>query len=137
MLLVPAVATAIDEYPVPPGSNPGAITAGPDGALWFVAEGTSTIYRMTTAGALDPPAGFPVPITGSDSILSTLDQITVGRDGALWFTQPRDDEIGRITTAGTINEYPLPSPLNQPEAITAGPDGPSGFPRRASARSGG
>jgi virginiamycin B lyase len=123
MLLMPAAAAAIDEYPVPPGSNPGGITAGPDGALWFVAEGTSTIYRMTTAGALNPPAGFPVTSTGTDSSLNTLDQITVGSDGALWFTQPRDNEIGRITTAGAITEYTLPDPLDQPEGITGGPDG--------------
>jgi virginiamycin B lyase len=123
VLLMPTAAAAIVEYPVPPGSNPGGITAGPDGALWFVAEGSSTIYRMTTAGVLDPPAGFPVTITGSDSSLNTLDQITVGPDGALWFTQPRDNEIGRITTAGAVSEYTLPDPLDQPEGITSGPDG--------------
>jgi virginiamycin B lyase len=120
---MPAAAAAIDEYPVPAGSNPGGITAGPDGALWFLAEGTSTVYRMTTAGTLDPPAGFPVTITGSDSSLNTLDQITLGPDGALWFTQPRDNEIGRITTGGAITEYRLPDPLDQPEGITPGPDG--------------
>lgn len=123
MLLMPAAAAAIDEYPVPPGSNPGGITAGPDGALWFLAEGTSTIYRMTPTGTLDPPAGFQVTITGTDSSLNTLDQITVGPDGALWFTQPRDNEIGRVTTAGAITEYQLPGSLDQPEGITAGPDG--------------
>jgi virginiamycin B lyase len=123
VVLMPASAAAIEEYAVPAGSNPGGITAGPDGALWLVAEGTSTIYRMTTAGTLAPPAGFPVTITGTDSSLNTLDQIAVGPDGALWFTEPRDNEIGRITTAGAITEYPLPSPLDQPEGIAAGPDG--------------
>lgn len=124
VLLVPAPAAAIDEFPVPPGTNPGGITAGPDGALWFVGEGTSRIYRMTTAGALDPAAGFPVTISGSDTDLNTLDQIVAGPDGALWFTQPRDNQIGRMTTAGAVtNEFTLPASLEEPEGITVGPDG--------------
>lgn len=123
ILLLPAAARAIDEFPLPAGSNPGGITAGPDGALWFLAEGTNKVHRMTTAGVLDPPAGFPVTITGSNTSLTTLDQLTVGPDGALWFTEPRDNQIGRLTTSGAITEYPLPGVLDQPEGITVGPDG--------------
>jgi len=111
-----AAAQAIVEYPAPPGSNPGGITSGPDGALWFVGEGTSTIYRMTTGGAVTN--AFPVPTSSSPS----LDQITVGSDGALWFTQPGDNQIGRITTDGALAEYNALSG-HQPEGITAGPDG--------------
>jgi streptogramin lyase len=124
-LLLPAAATAqaVVEFPAPPGSNPGGITAGPDGALWFVGEGTSTVYRMTTAGVIDPPSGFPVTISGTDTSVSTLDEITAGPDGALWFTQPRDAQIGRITTGGAITEYPVPGTGPVPEAITVGPDG--------------
>ncbi|MGH2713484.1 MAG: virginiamycin B lyase family protein, partial [Thermoleophilaceae bacterium] len=130
-LLVPASASAqaIQEFPVPAGSFPGGITAGPDGNLWFVAEGTSTIYRMTTGGAIDPPGGFQVP-SGPSSIPPTdptfvppVDQITTGPDGALWFTQPRDDQIGRITTGGAIGEFTVPGTGPRPEAITLGPDG--------------
>jgi virginiamycin B lyase len=124
VFLVPAPALAIDEFPVPSGTNPGGITAGPDGALWFVAEGTSRIYRMTTAGALSPAAGFPVTITGSDRSRNTLDQVVAGPDGALWFTQPRDNQIGRMTTGGVVtNEFTLPAPFEEPEGITVGADG--------------
>ncbi|HVP61245.1 MAG TPA: hypothetical protein VMT11_11835, partial [Myxococcaceae bacterium] len=31
--------------------------------------------------------------------------------------------IGRITTGGTITEYPTPTSLSAPSAITVGPDG--------------
>jgi streptogramin lyase len=121
MLLTPAAAGAIDEYPVSPGLNPGGITAGPDGALWFLEEGTSTIGRITTAGAVTHH--HPVP-TGPASLVSALDQITAGPDGALWFTQPRDNQIGRMTTAGGAPaEYTVPIPDAQPEGITVGPDG--------------
>lgn len=123
ILLMPATTWAIDEYPLPAGTHPGGITAGPDGALWFVAEGTSKIHRVTTAGVLEPEAGFSVPITGSDTAKSTLDQITLGPDGALWFTEPRDNQIGRVTTAGAMTEYNVPLLDGQPEGITVGPDG--------------
>jgi virginiamycin B lyase len=121
VLLVPAPATAIDEFPVPPGTNPGGITAGPDGALWFIEEGTSQIGRITTTGAVTNH--YPVT-TGPRSSVSPLDQITLGPDGALWFTQPRDNQIGRITTAGGApTEFALPVSDGEPEGITAGPDG--------------
>lgn len=122
IFLIPASASAIDEFPLPPGTGPGGITAGPDGAMWFLAETTSKVHRMTTAGVLDPPAGFQVTISGSDTSKNTLDQITTGPDGALWFTEPRDSQIGRITTAGTITEYPVPLD-GAPEGITVGSDG--------------
>ena len=136
VLVVPAPATAIDEFPVPPGTNPGGITAA-DGSLWFVGEGTSRIYRMTTVGALDPAAGFPVTITGSDTSQNTLDQIVAGPDGALWFTQPRDNQIGRMTTAGAVtNEFTLPASLEEPEGITVGPDGALWFTAGATGKIG-
>jgi streptogramin lyase len=120
LLLVPATAAAIDEFPVAPGTNPGGITAGPDGALWFIEEGTSTIGRITTGGVVTNH--FPVP-TGPASTVSSLDQITTGPDGALWFTQPRDNQIGRITTGGVVTEYTFSLAGGQPEGITVGPDG--------------
>jgi virginiamycin B lyase len=122
LLLLPSVTWAIDEFPLPPGTAPGGITTGPDGAVWFVAEGTSRIHRITPTGVLEPTDGFTVPISGSDTTKSTLDQIVVGPDGALWFTEPRDSQIGRVTTTGNVTEYTVPLD-GAPEGITAGPDG--------------
>src|SRR5688572_33026417 len=93
ILMMPAAALAIDEFSVAPGANPGGITAGPDGALWFVEEGTSRIGRITTAGVVTnyfDVATNPPPAT--DPTLPALDQITLGPDNNLWFTQPRDDQ---------------------------------------------
>src|SRR5688500_4657457 len=127
MLVMPAAAAAIDEFPVAPGANPGGITAGPDGALWFVEEGTSTIGRITTAGAVTNH--FPVPTAGTTlpptdpNYVNALDQITAGPDGNLWFTQPRDDQIGVITPGGAVIEYTVSPSGSKPDAITRGPDG--------------
>src|ERR671914_666207 len=127
MLAIPAAAVAIDEFPV--GPNPGGITAGPDGALWFVEEGTPTsIARITTAGVVTNR--FSVPTTGTTlpptdpNYVNALDQITLGPDGNLWFTEPGGNSIGRITTSGAItNHFPVPTPGAEPTGITVGPGG--------------
>ena len=132
-LALPASAAAIDEFPVPPGSCPGGITAGPDGALWFTEEGTSRIGRMTASGGFAgevtiPNSANPVPC--SDPLfVPPLDQITVGSDNRLWFTEPRDNQIGSIDPSNpstSLVEYGTANGLTpgaQPEGITRGPDG--------------
>jgi streptogramin lyase len=92
------------------GSGLGGITAGPDGALWFIAG--SAIGRITTGGTVtsytDPAITYP-------------EGITAGPDGAVWFTN--GNAIGRITTGGAITSYPVPGTFSAPTAITTGPDG--------------
>jgi streptogramin lyase len=116
----------ITEFSLPSTSNsPVAITAGPDGNLWFTASGVGTIGRITPSGRVTQ---FPLP-TGS----GTPEAITAGPDGNLWFTGTEfavgsngvslSGRIGRITPSGTITEFSLPSTSNSPVAITAGPDG--------------
>ena len=54
-------------YADPSISQPDAITAGPDGALWFTNWNYSSVERITTAGVMtnypDPNAGGPWAIT--------------------------------------------------------------------------
>ncbi len=64
--------------------DPGSITAGPDGALWFA--NPADVGRITTSGAISsygPGVGYPA-------------SITAGPDGALWFINS-DNAIGRVT----------------------------------------
>jgi virginiamycin B lyase len=118
----PAVAGAIDEFPLPAGTQPGGITAGSDGALWFLEEGPSSIGRITTGGTVT--GHFAVNAAAAPPDVSALDQITLGPDGNLWFTQPADDQIGRMTIpTGAVTEYNVPGSGNEPEGITVGPDG--------------
>jgi streptogramin lyase len=127
-LLAPAAANgqAIQEFPVPAGSFPGGITTGPDGNLWFTAEGTGQVGRMTPGGAVTMfPVTTPSPGVPTDvGFVAPVDQIISGPDGALWFTMPRESQIGHMTTGGAlINRYTLPPPLDRPEGLTVGPDG--------------
>jgi hypothetical protein len=79
-----------------------AITAGPDGNLWFTDPNNYSIYRISPERAYDPDS----PITefklrghGNPR------RITAGPDGNLWFTQPDGDRIGRITTVTMAVEF--------------------------------
>ncbi len=91
-----------------------AITAGPDGALWFTEWYALNIGRISTDGVITE---YPIPSGGAHSLTS----ITAGPDGALWYTD--SGAIGRVTTDGAITVYPLPVATNLANSITAGPDG--------------
>jgi virginiamycin B lyase len=105
--------TGIDE--------PLAITAGPDGALWFTNQANNSIGRITTGGVVTNYTG-----TG----ISGPDGITVGPDGALWFANLGNSTIGRITTGGVVTNY-IGTSISGPEGITAGPDGALWFTNQA------
>jgi virginiamycin B lyase len=118
-----ATSQTITQFELPhPNSSPTRIAAGPDGALWFVETGSSTIGRITTSGQITEFAvggGF-------------LAAITAGPDGALWFTVEDQDEVGRMTTDGSVTRFPLPSRGVWPHSIVSGPDGALWFTERRS-----
>ncbi len=102
----------ITAFSVPGGAE--AITAGPDGNLWFT-QRLNQIGRMTTSGA--------VAIASVPTANSSLIGITAGPDDNLWFTEYDASKIGRITTTGVITEFPTPIGLAYPRGIAAGADG--------------
>jgi len=142
----------IVEYPIPTSASiPWAITAGPDGNLWFTETATSKIAKIALDGTITEYATPTAPsaitkgpdgnlwftegagkigrISTSGTITEyptrpgvSLSGITSGPDGNLWFAEYSGGHVGRITPAGTITEYPLTS-LGYPYSITAGPDG--------------
>jgi virginiamycin B lyase len=94
---------------------PQDITAGPDGALWFIMRGPGLIGRITVSGAIStfaPPAGYE-PLFGG---------ITMGPDKALWFSAGNGG-IGRLTTSGVFTRYQLPTENLYPIHLVAGQDG--------------
>lgn len=122
-----------------------AITAGPDGNLWFTehqANGLSRIGRITPNGKITQ---FAIPDTPKGSLAPDVaTSITTGPDHNLWFNLAEDDFlngpnpapfVGRITPGGKVTVFTLPSaPITTADAqgglsaqgaesITAGPDG--------------
>ena len=137
------LAGVVAEYPLAsPPTSPGAITAGPDGTLWFINDRVTpgsfpatilavSIGRITPAGVITE---FPITTPGAYP-----SDITSGPDGALWFTENTSSgpRIGRITTDGVITDFPAGSigvtPDNQMIGnITAGPDGALWFTETSS-----
>ena len=100
---------------------PGAITAGPDGNMWFT-EGVGDWNTMAGGIVKITPAG--VMTTYSVDEHSHPRHITVGPDGNLWFTETLVDRIGKISTKGVFTSYADPQLWGTaPYGITAGPDG--------------
>jgi len=106
------------EFPLPSGSSANAITAGPDGNLWFTDSGANKIGMINpTTHAISE---FTIPTANSG-----LYGITAGPDGNLWFTEWKAGKVGMINpTTDAISEFPLPAGGNGFfREITAGPDG--------------
>jgi virginiamycin B lyase len=97
-----------------PGNQPGDMTIGNDGNVWFVDHATNKIGRITRTGAL---AGFAAK-KGSHPT-----SITTGSDGAVWFTETATNTIGRTTTGSNMTHFALPAAIKSARGITAGPDG--------------
>src|SRR5260370_24000851 len=99
-------------------SQPLGITAGPDGALWFVESSGNKIGRIATNGTILGETF--IPTTNSQPV-----GITAGPDGNLWFTEfaATANKIAKITPAGAITEFSIPTASSSPFNITTGPDG--------------
>ena len=125
------LAVTINEFPVPtPGAAPNAITAGPDGNLWFTDGGANQIAMINpTTHAV---TGFPIPTPNSYP-----SAITVGPDGNLWFTESNATRSGRLTRRRTPSpSFPSPRPAPIPMRSRPGPMATSGSPRAVPTRSG-
>jgi virginiamycin B lyase len=115
---------------------PGAMTVGPDGAIWFTDESVPPrITRVTSDGNF---RSVPLPASSSGR---TMRGITSGPDGALWFTESSDSQdapsaIGRLGTDGHYAEWAVPTAGSTPIRITRGADGALWFTERTADRIG-
>jgi streptogramin lyase len=115
------VPSTITEFTLPPLTvggqfGAGAVTAGPDGNVWFTDPFTNEIGRITPEGQVTE---FTAPF-GRAGV------ITAGPDGNLWFSTgdiSARPAIGRVTPDGQFATFPIPDQLAGVAALTAGPDG--------------
>jgi streptogramin lyase len=118
-----------------------AITAGPDGNVWFTehqANGNAAVGKITTTGKITQYPIPTVPRGAKTPDVST--DITAGPDGNLWFNLAGDDflngpapapYVGRVTPTGQVHVYAIPDAKDDQaavlaegaESITTGPDG--------------
>jgi virginiamycin B lyase len=115
---------ALSEFPLSSNQSAGAaLTAGPDGNLWFPVQegaGPGQIARITPAGVL---TDFALPTS-----YSSPSALIVGPDGNLWFTDIKNSggtrpAVAQITPAGVITEFATTSGYSSASGLTLGPDG--------------
>ncbi|HEY5246752.1 MAG TPA: hypothetical protein VIJ60_13870, partial [Acidimicrobiales bacterium] len=118
-------ASSYTEFALANGPGPTAITAGPDGNVWFsTGGGSAAIGRIDQGGSVTL---FSNGLTSAP--VQTQGAIAGGPDGNVWFIeQPggtyKNGVVGRVTPAGAITEMStgLVAGL-QPTGITTGADG--------------
>jgi streptogramin lyase len=97
------------------GNQPTAITAGPDGNMWFIDNNGPNVGYITPKGA----------VTEYSAGLGNLYSfgIAAGSDGRIWFADNGNNSIGAITADGkTVSDY-TQGFTGDPISIVAGPDG--------------
>jgi len=111
--LAPAI--AFDEFEIPEPSQPGWITAGPDGQIWFTHQSTAPSAISKVA-----PQGAPFLVYKTNITNTGPRGIAPGPDGNVWYT--RQGGIGRMQPNGVNTEYVLPDGGDS-AGIALGPDG--------------
>jgi virginiamycin B lyase len=117
-------AGAVNEFSLDvPNSFATGITAGPDGALYFVENSPGTppdylnpinaIGRVTTDGTVSD-----TPLTGFGGITG---KTTVGPDGNLWFGEFNVGAVGEMVLSHTVSPTPTPTPTPQVIGVNAAP----------------
>jgi virginiamycin B lyase len=108
----------ITEYPTSNGVNPGQITLGADGNLYFTEPAANRIGRISAKGAA---TDYPIPTDAAGP-----NGIALGPDGNIWFCETSVNKIGRLSIgllSYSVTEFPLPNAGSQPTDIALGPDG--------------
>jgi virginiamycin B lyase len=114
-----AATTAIQEYPVPPGTHPHDVAPAPDGSIWYTAQASGAL------GKLDPATGETRHILlGSGS---SPHGVIVGPDGAPWITDSGLNSIVRVDPeTEEVQKFALPAGSGSANLNTAAFD-PNGI----------
>ncbi len=108
-----------------PALRVSAMTAGPEGRLWFA--GNQGVPELPAP--LKPLGGVLGSISPGGEVTEfsiggeALSGIAVGADGALWSTEPGRGRIVRVDTAGAVSTFSVPGPGAELSSIVAGADG--------------
>jgi streptogramin lyase len=92
-----------------------AITAGPDGNMWYLDQTNDAVVKTTPT--LKVLASYPLSGLNSNQI-----GITVGPDGNIWLAENAANLIAKVTLNGSITTYATAAG-STPTDIIVGPDG--------------
>jgi len=91
------------------------LAVGDDGALWFVADGSTKLVHVMPDGKLIA-ANIPEPQFDQLGVVSLS-------GGAIWFTVASADQVGVVTPAGDVRLYAVPAMGSGPTDPVRGPGG--------------
>jgi streptogramin lyase len=111
----PGPSVTFTEFTISTMSDPGAITAGADGNLWFTHQSTAP----SALGNVNP-AGTKFGLFNTSTTNTGPVAITAGSDGNVWYTKQQG--IGRMTPGGSYQEFGAPNG-DDTAGVTLGPDG--------------
>jgi virginiamycin B lyase len=113
----------LSEFPLPPHVEPGSITAGPDGNVYFTESSLFQgrddflgVFRIT-------PSGVVTRLNLNKPVGSGVSALTSGPDNALWGIE--GTSIIRITLSGDVTAFPVDPGRTSfsVDTLTVGPDG--------------
>ena len=115
-MLPPALAVETASFEVPSGARPHDVAPGPDGVVWYTAQGQGAL------GRLDPATGKVEHIAlGGDS---APHGVIVGPDGAPWITDSGLNAIVRVDpNTREVKAFSLPAGRGYVNLNTAAFDG--------------
>jgi virginiamycin B lyase len=96
------------------GDIPAAVTAAPDGTIWFTIENSNAIGFLRD-GAIQR-------ISKGRENLEPLG-LSVAPDGDVWFTDALADSIVHLLPAGDVESIAVPTGVSQFGRLVAAPDG--------------
>ncbi len=124
----------LEPFPLGAGIKASALTAGPEGSLWFAGTGQGAFTGSLLGSFAPGGAVTQVPVSASPAPRGG--ELAVGPDGSVWFTDPTANAVGRVDLAGRVAKFPLASAGALPGAIVAGPGAAMWFVEEAAGKVG-
>jgi streptogramin lyase len=123
---------------IDPNSEPGSLTVGPDGNVWFaINTGINLLGRERHPAAIGrvTPTGQLTTFRAGLGARATVGSLVAGPDGNVWFAEGGPaPALGRITPSGEIAEFRAGlRPKSAPGGIAVGADGNLWFADHAAA----
>ncbi|ANE42848.1 Vgb family protein [Deinococcus puniceus] len=111
--------TTVFKVGIPGKSLPDALTAAPDGTLWFIEARTGTVWNLHPSTGQQTPLALPVGARPTE--------LAVAPDGTLWVGDPTHSRLYRAqsgdTSTLTVPVLTQNGKSNGPHALAVGPDG--------------
>ncbi|HKY76707.1 MAG TPA: hypothetical protein VJS45_11225, partial [Acidimicrobiia bacterium] len=83
----------LTRFAIAPADGVRSMVAGPDGQIWFAAQRSPGLFRMTTKGAV---THLWTP-TGAPRAWESFGGMALGSDGAVWVAQPWANKLTRLS----------------------------------------